>query len=365
MSQETSEWLNRMILVGYTDKRGTAWHYRVEDQGEESNHYPGAVPVADVMRRLFNFGVIEAPVYYRIPCDVSDPECSGLDEEGKGYKFVRSAQERKGMLADDNLYDFGAFKSGYTGHPYQGWLVDNLGVILDQADGELGIGSAGLLRSRGQAFVTVEVPENITTAEGVEFRPHLLASTSFDGSLATTYKRVVTEVVCDNTRDMALGEEGQEYKVKHSKYSNLKIASARDALAIVFKMADDFAAEVATLCAWGVSEKQFAKTLDTLVPEISEEDSKKGATQRENKRAEIINLYTNDNRCAPWNGTAFGVLQAFNTWNQHYSIVRKGAPRYMRHMENVLMGKVAASDAEVLTVLSKVTRHNPKVAVAI
>ena len=27
MSQETSQWLNTRTLIGFTDKRGNAWHY--------------------------------------------------------------------------------------------------------------------------------------------------------------------------------------------------------------------------------------------------------------------------------------------------------------------------------------------------
>jgi len=53
----------------------------------------------------------------------------------------------------------------------------------------------------------------------VEFRPNLLATTSFDGSIATTFKRTVTTTVCDNTRELALTEKGQHYKVKHTRGS--------------------------------------------------------------------------------------------------------------------------------------------------
>ncbi len=53
-------------------------------------------------------------------------------------------------------------------------------------------------------------PTTITTPEGVEFRPNLLATTSFDGSIATTFKRTVTATVCDNTRELALAEKAQQ-----------------------------------------------------------------------------------------------------------------------------------------------------------
>ena len=62
MSNETGEWLNTMTLIGFTEKRGNAWHYREELQGDEPNHYVGPVPVEDVQRRLFNFKVVERRV---------------------------------------------------------------------------------------------------------------------------------------------------------------------------------------------------------------------------------------------------------------------------------------------------------------
>ena len=53
MSKETMEWLNSNILVGFTAERGNAWHYRADLQGTEPNHYEGAIPTDDILRRLF------------------------------------------------------------------------------------------------------------------------------------------------------------------------------------------------------------------------------------------------------------------------------------------------------------------------
>ena len=69
MSQETLTWLNTQTLIGFTEKRGNAWHYREQNQDTEGNHYPGAIPIDDVLRRLFNFDVIEQPLYITIPGD--------------------------------------------------------------------------------------------------------------------------------------------------------------------------------------------------------------------------------------------------------------------------------------------------------
>ena len=333
MSQETDLWLNTYTLVGFTDERGNAWHYRLDLQGVESNHYSGAVPVDDVLRRLFNFTVDETPLFIRL--DGQYVQIGG----------------RKAMVRSDNGSVLGVFKAGYQGHQYQEWLLENVATILDD---ELGIGSAGLLRNGAQAWVSVEVPENIVTPEGVEFRPNLLACTSFDGSLATTYKRVVTRVVCDNTAEQARSEDGQEFKLKHTKFSGFRINDARQALQIVHSMADDFAAEVAKLTAWKVSDEQFLKHMQHMIP-INDEMAKVGITKAENKRAEIINLYNFDNRVAPWKGTAFGVVQAYNTWDQHFKTVKKGVPRVIRNMENLVTGKQGNDDAFVMETLISVT----------
>lgn len=332
MSRETSQWLNTMTLIGNTSIRGNAWHYRVEHQGNEPNHYPLSIPVEDVNRRLFNFDVVEAPLFYK-----------------PNGEYV-PVTDRKAMMRSDNHQILGVFKSGYQGHQYSEWLLENVATILDD---ELGISSAGLLREGAQAWVEVSIPETITTPEGVEFLPNLLATTSFDGSLATTFKKSRQDTVCDNTRDATLEGAGEVFKARHSRYSNFRIMSARDALNLVHTMAEDFTAEIAELCAKKVSDDEWNKLLTILVP-VNDELSKAGITKAENKRAELIQLYKNDMRVAPWTGTAFGVSAAFNTWRQHKATVRKGTPRIIRNMENYVTGKTTAEDRNVLEVLASV-----------
>lgn len=336
MSRETYEWLNTQTLIGNTAIRGNAWHYRIEHQGSEPNHYPGAIPVEDVNRRLFNFEVIDSPMYLRKP--------SGEFMEIPG---------RKAMVRSDTFQTLGVFKDSYQGHQYSEWLLENVALILDD---ELGISSAGLLRDGGQAWVEVSVPETITTPEGVEFLPNLLATTSFDGSLATTFKKTRQDTVCDNTRDMALASEGEQFKVKHTKWSGYKIQNAREALALIHKMTEEFTAEIQRLCNWTVTEDDFIKHMQLMIP-VNDELSKAGITRAENKRNEILSLYKNDLRVAPWNGTAYGVSAAYNTWRHHLATVKKGVPRTLRNMENVITGKMGNEDREVLEVLAQVTNH--------
>lgn len=330
MSQETLQWLNANVLIGHTDKRGKAWHYRASAQGTEPNHYPGPIPVNDVQRRLFNWKVESGPV---------------MVHAGR-HGLVR-AENRQAIYADDTGDVLGVFADGYTIHQYQDWSLEKVASILD--DG-LSIGSAGLLRDRAQAWVSVEIPDNIRTPEGVQFRPNLLACTSHDGSLATTYKRVVTNVVCDNTMGAGLTESGQVIKIKHSRNSTFRVLDARKALAMVMAVADDFAAEVRQLCQVTVTDSAWRRFLLTHVPDG---ESQRSQTRASTERAELNRLWDYDERVAPWRNTGWGVVQAVNTYAHHYGTVR-GASRVERNLCRAVAGKTDALDLSTVTTLDKV-----------
>lgn len=337
MTQESMEWLNTQTLIGFTEVRGNAWHYRAALQGDEPNSYPRAVPVEDVRRRLFQWQALESPLFT-------------LDANAN----AREVPDRKAIIRSDTGDVLGVFKSGYQPHQYDEWLVRNVETILDDT---LQIGSAGLLRNGAQAWVSVEVPDNITTPSGVVFRPQLIAATSFDGSLATTYKRSAQVVVCDNTLQAGLQGDGERFRLKHTRYSGLRIQEARDALAIIYDTADAVSQEIERLLSIDVKAPQFSKVLDILVP-VTDKFGKpleqgRGLTSAINKREAVARLYTRDERVAPWNGTGYGVLAAFNTYGQHLGIVRN-ASRAQRNASNALGNSIAESDDAVIATLEKV-----------
>ena len=349
MSAETMEHLNTATLIGNTDKRGTAWHYRAEMQGEESNHYPGAIPIEDVRRRLFDWQATSRRVAQEVDADMTT--MTHLDNDGLPKRWLL-VPEKQIIGRSDNDHPMGVFAAGYLMHQYDEWLLKTVANILDD---ELSISSAGILRLGAIAWVEVSVPDSITTPEGVTFRPNLLATTSFDGSIATTFKRTITDTVCDNTREMALSEKGQQAKVKHSRYSQLKLADARESLQLVHTLADEFAAEVAKLCQIKVSTTQWSTFLDHLVPlEVQGKKlEKRSLTTAENKRSALRKLYSHDLRVAPWAGTAHGVLQAVNTYEHHENSVR-GGDRGERNMLRAVTGEFGNIDRASWATLSQV-----------
>jgi phage/plasmid-like protein (TIGR03299 family) len=186
----------------------------------------------------------------------------------------------------------------------------------------------------------------------VDFRPNLLACTSHDGSLATTFQRVVTNVVCDNTMSAALMETGQRVKVRHSRYSRIRLAEAREALAIVHTITDEFAAQVSQLAATTVTDRQWAAFLDAhaVLPTGA---STRTRTSVEKKRTSLERLWRRDARVSPWKNTAWGVVQAVNTWVHHEQTVR-GSTRPERNMLRAVDGTTDALDRTTLATLRTV-----------
>lgn len=332
MSRETMEWLNTNTLIGFTEKRGHAWHYR---EGSK-NHYPGAVPMEDVKRRLFNWTAEERPLY--VPATLGEITNKPLDYQPQTVEVP----DFKAITRSDNGEVLGIFKDGYQPHQYSEWLLKALANILDD---DLQIGSAVLLKGGAVACVSVETPENLTTPEGVEYRPHILAVSSFNGTIATTYKGVVTNVVCDNTMTSALREDGPAFKVKSTRNSMPRLADAREALGIVHSMADDFADEVAKLSAMKFDDAKYDRLVISMTKH--DPDSKRGATMAENKREKLWELWRSDARVVEFAGTAYGAWQAVNTYQQHESPF-KGGNRVERNMLRDLTGKTEASDVETL-----------------
>jgi phage/plasmid-like protein (TIGR03299 family) len=345
MSKETLAWLNTNVLIGFTDKRGRpAWHYRASEQGDEPNHYPLAIPVADVQRRLFHWQAVEAETFYTF----SGGDLSLIVPDGGMTQVKRS--ERKTIIRSDTGAELGSFKAGYRPHQYGEWLVKNVATILDD---ELSISAAGLLKGGAVAWVEVSVPDTITTPDGVTFRPNLLAATSFDGSIATTYKRTVTNTVCDNTMAVAMSERGQTLKIRHSLNSMTRIADVREALAIVHTASEDFMAQVAALCDIKFSEELFEQLVDKIapLPKPGEGKTTRPITLAETKRNELYRLWSQDERCKPWRETAFGALQTLNTYQHHSMNTRGKMSRPERNLLHTVNGTTEKADTENLELI--------------
>lgn len=333
MSRETYEWLADNVMVGFREARGPAW-WEGHSQIAAAHLYDFGIPMADAVAFFGRWEPKEADVMF---------------EDFKG-KLRGSTGSEKILYRSDTYQTLGIHSDGYQIHDRVKWLIDNVSHIID---GDLQIASVGEVKGGKVAWVQIEAPDTIQHSSGEAYRPFIAATTSLDGSLATCYRAGSTRIVCDNTRDAFFSGKDGKYKVKHTRHSTnaATIQGAREALDIVHSVSDEYAAEMELLLAQSVSGKQWDGFLDTFTP-IPDEKGR-GKTMAENKRMALSDLWTNDERVAPWSGTAWGVLQAVNTYNTHLSVVRN-AERAERQWSNFLTSKTSRDDAAAMETLTKV-----------
>ena len=336
MSKETLEWLHENTLIGYRDELGAAWH------GDGDNHFAAEVPIERV-ERLFGWEAESRPVF--MDCGVED----GL-QEIKG---------KRAIVHPDTNQTFAIVSDRYEIHQYQEWLVEQVSALLDVSSGELGIGSAGLLRGGGQAWVQVRPPATVEIG-GEEHLPWVLATTSLDASLATQYKGQRQRVVCDNTLAVGLREGQAEFRVQHVKGTQMRLAEAREALEMLFTAQGEFEHEMEMLMNNTVTVDQFTDVVFDMMPspepvmKAGKQTNTRAINRVASDRQTISMLWNDDPRVAPWRGTEWGVLQAFNTW---FTWERSGLDKEQakaRALRNGVDGTTAAFDRKVKGVLEGV-----------
>jgi phage/plasmid-like protein (TIGR03299 family) len=342
MTQETTAWIYENFLSGMESTHGKPW-WSNPATDNPAHHFDGPIPI-EAVEKLFGFEVDLSRVWV---------------ETEDGELFL--AEGFKACVPDHKKACYGIHSDKYSvdGHQLREWLLEGPAKIIN---GIVGISNAGLLKDGAQAWVNVTTPEEWKTVQGVDFRPQMLWTTAFDGTIPSIVKQTTIVSVCDNTREAALRSAGLKYSVKHTKNSKFKLDDAKAALRLLEQNAEAFKAELNTLCEWKVTDLQFQQFMAQLVPlpekvslDINKRDySTRGATLAVNKRETLNELYRQDGRVSPWQGTAFGVLQMVNTYTTHEATQRGAVSRVARNMENVINGKIAETDNNALALLAKI-----------
>ena len=356
MSYHSMNYLNSgNIMVGNTEKTGHSWWYNQSfERADRPTHFPGFIPLPLVKDRLFGWTAWESNrliAYFDQP-ERDDAGNIVLDSNGeavmktyevpvKSFKALgREDWVVNGVPADEEegadaiLHVQG---KDYGTHQLQETFITTTSQIVQGAD-NMGIVSAGLLKWGRRAWITISIPDNLTNDEsGFQFRPNLTVSTSFDSSLATSWTRTFGIPVCDNTLDYQLVKAGDsgKFTLRHTKNSAVRIKDAVEALGLLNQQADEMDKALAELVKTEVPEKIFLKWLDKMVPvpELKEKTvmvtsiqgeqvpvkkvSTNGHTMAINLREKLIEMWDFDPRVAPWKNTKLGVLQLWNTYNQH------------------------------------------------
>lgn len=300
-------------------------------------HFAGWVPV-DKARELLTVKV-----------QMIEPRVNVITDSGV---TTADTSRFRAVVDADTGYVFQMASDGWAWHPYTEWLLDGIMTLLDASAGELQIGSVIALGHKEKAVVQVRPGQGVEVG-GFRRLPWIAAFSSLDSSWATGFKPCVTDIVCDNTAEMAHRERTNKWSARHTKHSKLRISEAREKVEIFFKGFDDLAAEMERLMNVKVTDKHFSKVLDHLYP-IEPNATAKLATRRQNIKETIGGLYFHDNRCSPWAGTAFGVVQTVNTFHHHVAPTWKGNDKVDRQAANLVTGETGNVDAKTIAAINAV-----------
>jgi phage/plasmid-like protein (TIGR03299 family) len=319
------------VLVGFgSDEKADYWR---PSRTTLIERYEGEVPLDDVLEKLFDWDAVKCPVEVvmlngrRVP--IADRHAIVHSKTDKVFKFATDS---------------------YVIHQFHEWLLSNVAKILDS---ELVIGVAGVLRSGGGAFVTVEGSENMESRNGIEIKPKLLAASSHDSKLATSYKMVGTILRCENMLTSSLWQKKAPWNNRHTLHSLTRLDSVREVLGIQLKdNANAMCNFVDSLAEVTVTNAQWLEIVEKLVP-IEDGTREQAKARLENKRLVLHDMWENDPRCNPWKGSGFGAFQVFNTHQLH--IAGSGSTRIDRNMRNILSTESQRSDELILSAISSVT----------
>ena len=323
--------------------------------GRILGRYDGGIPVGEINRLLFNFDALEVPSANLIPVTLESGEPFDTIIDGQAYR-VNVVPNKKAIVRSDDFSELGRHGATYAAHHYEDWMLRKISNVVQ---GGLIIDNAGTLRNGAQAFVTIRLDEELHDGStGLDFWPFLLAYTSLDGSLATTYSAGVRLPICDNMHQgyaAAAKAAGRQYKAKHTRYSTSAnvVAGVQQALSIMDRAATgmvDFAQELTQI---ELSRKQWIQVLDIIEPPAAADASKVKVTKTENRRNLLDDFYVTSPMNAPWTGTAFGALQAVNSYEQHARMSR-GMPAAERVFDRAIRGDLLDADVSALEAISKV-----------
>lgn len=320
------------VLIGYgSEVKQSYWSAAYTSKVDR---YEGEVPLEDVHEKLFNWEAIQRPIEVRL----ADGE--RITVAGQ-HAIMHSQSNKVFKIATDS----------YVIHQYHEWLVNNVAKILDN---DLRIGIAGMLRSGGGAFVSVETPENVVSRNDIPVKSQYLAASSHDSKLATSYKMVGTILSCENMLVSHLSQiKKAPWNNRHTMHSLTRVDSVRESIGIQLahnteKMCDF----VDTLAEITVTESQWLEIVERLVP-IPDEALPRVKARLENKRFMFHEMWENDPRCTPWKGSGFGAFQVLNTHELH--IAGPDSSRIDRNMRNIFSDTSQQNDERILTTIMSVT----------
>lgn len=234
---------------------------------------------------------------------------------------------------------------------------------LLEANGGAHYDSAGALGNGARIWCAVRVPKaDIAPVAGDLHQTYLVFATAHDGSMAHTVKLTTVRVVCQNTLNSALQNDGAMFRVKHTRAADARLERAKQLMTGVTVDAKRLEEKLHSLAQRKMTRESMVNVLNRLFPVPKEADA--NTTRRENVLTEVLNLYaSNDNDAIPGiKGTAYNLLNAVTEYTDHFrsariTEARAGYSQTQARAENAVSGTGDRLKNSALQIIEEVTAN--------
>lgn len=186
--------------------------------------------------------------------------------------------------------------------------------------------TAGSIKNGQKVFATLVATDDLVldpNGSADTIKRYIMLVSSHDGSTTMIVKMVNTRVVCQNTLNIALGEGGAEFKIRHTQGMETKIQDARAALSLASIYDEVFEKEMQALFEADMTMSQFESIVMDIFPE-PEEDVRGSQKKWDSKMDTILNIWQNSTgEVENLPNSAYKGLNVLTGWNQWHRGIRK------------------------------------------
>jgi len=339
-----------VIMHNITERNGTAEFF--SGMGKKAWHGLGkiidglATASECLIHANLDWTVSKQPLFIKNPLhDVTNPESP------KGYTVPdQFAIIRDDIQGRDDIL-------GVVGKKYRPYQNHEALSMLDPItqNGQAIYECAGSMAGGRKVFLLAKIPENIIVNGNDPVTPYILISTSHDGSGSLIAKLVMQRVVCWNTLQAALREDGREVRIKHTANMDEKAKQATEILGLMIKQAE--ASKEAFDHMAGI---KFDTTMMNYFLTVCFPASGENKTKAKNMRDAVELLFARTGMGADLAGhTAWGAYNAVTEYVSHHknysdkasSLFVGSGQRLIKTAFNTALGVEKISEAEQLEII--------------
>lgn len=325
--------LDSMLDVG----NKPPWHYAVNK--DMIRHKKGALITSKEVNKAagIDWNVYQTAPYIHVGVEpvigldgfVTDPDV------GQGFKLVGTQREQGKVPVPDyylNVRDDIHRVIGIVKKRYRIFQNVEAPIFLDNLvdSGDATYETAGSLHGGSQVWWLMKMPEGVAVGgdKNEKVETYILLTNSHDGSTSIVVAIVTIRVVCQNTLAWSLSNALRTMKIRHTESAKEQFIEARRTLDLAFTYQAELAEMGDKMLHIPVSEAQFKKFLDTLVPtpepiiKDGKTTNQRGVTMAENTKGGITQIYFHNETQKNIEGTLWGAVQAVQFYADHLSISR-------------------------------------------